>query len=270
MWSGANRGDGNTKLYVQGKIMSASRKFFISRLLIIAVAAGGAVIGSKIVMQRSAKENLERTLVQKVEKSSPDTIQESYSFEQFDSVYTQGSWNVSIEKGESYFVQIDIPLRAKEEVEVKLDSNTLVLELDSWMTALMTGTMKARIVTPELKKIKVAGGSKVTFSGFEGEKLELICEGAIQTVGESNRYGELTIDADGAVTIDLKNSSVEHARVELSGTGKVEMALVSGGSLAGSIEGLGKITYSGDDIDVLVDSGKGLSNIQHVDSFEQD
>jgi hypothetical protein len=250
--------------------MSASRKFFISTLLIIAVAAGGAVLGSKIVMQRSEKENVERNLVQKVEKSSPDNIQENYSFEQFDSLYTQGSWNVTIEKGERYSVQIDIPRRAKEEVEVNLDTNTLILGLDSWMTALTKGTMKAKIVTPELEKIEAEGGSKVTFSGFEGEKLEMICKGAIQAVGDGNRYDELTIDADGAVTIDLKNSDVERARVELSGTGKVEIALLDGGSLSGSIEGLGKITYSGDDIEVSFDSGKGLSNIEHLDSFEQD
>ncbi len=253
---------------MQGKSVRASSTFIISTVLIIAVAVGGAVIGSRILMQRSPKEKMERSLIQKVEKSSLDTIEENYALEQFNSVYAKGSWNISIKKGGSYSVHMEIPRGAKEKVEVKLDSDTLILELDSWLTTLTAGTMKANISTPELKKIEVEGGSKIAFSGFEGEELELICEGAIQVVGDNNTYGELVIDTEGAVTIDLTNSTAEHARVELSGTGKAELALISGGTLTGSIEGVGKINYSGEDIEVSIDSGKGFSNIEHVDTFD--
>ena len=170
--------------------------------------------------------------------SSPD-------FRDFDSVRVDGKWEVNIEHSDEFFVELTIRTRKKKGTRVDVIDSTLVLENSD--TAERRGSREryeARIGMPALKSLRIEGPSNVDIRGFDEESLDVFIGGLGDVHAHDSRTDMLTLSLDGLGHAELQGLESVDARVDIEGAGVVLLTM-NGGSLEGSIDGLGVIRYRG-------------------------
>ena len=174
--------------------------------------------------------------------SSPD-------FRDFDSIRLDGKWEVNIEHSDEFFVELTIRTRKKKGTRVDVIDSTLVLEnsLENSDTGERRGSREryeARIGMPALKSLKIEGPTEVDIRGFDEESLDVFIDGLGDVHAHDSRTDMLTLRLDGLGHADLRGLESVDARVDIEGAGVVLLTM-NGGSLEGSIDGLGVIRYRG-------------------------
>ena len=164
----------------------------------------------------------------------------------FDSIEINGTWSVVVSQGDEWKVKLSYPENYLEEFEVSVDDDHL--SLDGAESRSFFGRSHAQfaahIVMPALVELEVAGSSRVTLSGFEGEQLTIDAAGATQITGEDGRYGELELSVAGANDIQLAGFVFTDADVDLAGASSLTLTM-DGGELTGGLAGAGKVEYFG-------------------------
>ena len=179
--------------------------------------------------------------------SSPD-------LRDFDSIRVDGKWEVDIEHSDEFFVELRIRTRKKDRTRVNVIDGTLVLEnsLENSDTgdrrgrgiSLRSERYEARIGMPALKSLKIEGPSNVDIRGFDEESLDVFIGGLGDVHAHDSRADMLTLRLDGLGHAELRGLESVDARVDIEGAGVVLLTM-NGGSLEGSIDGLGVIRYRG-------------------------
>jgi phage shock protein PspC (stress-responsive transcriptional regulator) len=138
-------------------------------------------------------------------------MRDQFGLENFNAVDLSGLFDVEIEKGEVFAVEMNGPDKEKKRYKIFLDQETLVVEYNNkdksfWKKDIFDiEKVKITITMPELKELTIQGAGKLRFDGFREEDLELNLAGAIN--GEGDIYSEnLTISLTGASTLELKGS----------------------------------------------------------------
>jgi phage shock protein PspC (stress-responsive transcriptional regulator) len=138
-------------------------------------------------------------------------LRDQFGLEDFSSIDLSGLFDVRIEQGDVYAVQLDGPEREKKRYDVYREQETLVIEYKNedkffWKKDLFDeDKVKITITMPDLKELDVKGAGKLTFQGFREQDIEIKLTGAVN--GEGDIYSEnLTIDLTGASTLELKGS----------------------------------------------------------------
>ena len=187
----------------------------------------------------------------------------TYDFTDFDGVAVSGQWQVTIERGDSWHVAVDVPAELVDGVRVEQDGGRLSVRSESavWIGGFDDeGNLKATITLPALASIQLSGASKLTFSGFEGDRLSLTSSGAAEVRGATGRYDSLELVMSGAGNVDLGNLLVTNANIQTSGAGNLELNM-AGGRLTGSMSGAGNLEYRGTVSEQSV-STSGIVNIR--------
>lgn len=180
--------------------------------------------------------------------SSPD-------FRDFDSIRVDGKWEVDIEHSEEFFVELRIRTRKRDRTRLDVIDGTLVLEnFDPGerrdignrgrSISLRSERYEARIGMPALKSLKIEGMAEVDIRGFDEERLEVFIDGLGDLHAHDSRTHMLTLRLDGLGHADLRGLESVDARTDIAGAGVVRLTM-NGGSLEGSIDGLGVIRYRG-------------------------
>lgn len=168
----------------------------------------------------------------------------------FDSIRVDGKWEVDIEHSEEFFVELRIRTRKKDRTRVNVIDGTLVLgnfhtgDRRDRGISLRHERYEARIGMPALKSLKIEGMAEVDIRGFDEESLEVFIDGLGDVDAENSRTDMLTLRLDGLGHADLRGLESVDARVDIAGAGVVRLTM-NGGSLEGSIDGLGLIRYRG-------------------------
>ena len=106
-------------------------------------------------------------------------------------------------------------------------------------------TVRIMISAPTIEALAVAGAANGRIVGLDAPELTVVCEGAANLVFEESSIGDLTLRTEGAVNIDLGASLVENAVLDMSGASQLVINM-NGGSLTGSVQGVGNVRYSGE------------------------
>ena len=167
----------------------------------------------------------------------------------FDSIRVDGKWEVDIEHSDEFFVELRIRTRKRDRTRVNVIDGTLVL--DNFDTGGRRGRgislrqrYEARIGMPALKSLRIEGLAEVDILGFDEESLDVFIDGLGHVDAENSRTDMLTLRLDGLGRADLRGLESVDARVDIAGAGVVRLTM-NGGSLEGSIDGLGVIRYRG-------------------------
>ena len=187
--------------------------------------------------------------------SSPD-------LEDFDSVRVDGKWEVNIEHSDEFFVELTIRPRKKKGTRVDVIEGTLVLENSDTGEHRDRGSSRSkehyevRIGMPALKSLKIEGPTNVNIRGFDEESLDVFIGGLGDVHAHDSRTDMLTLRLDGLGHAELQGLESVDARVDIAGAGVVLLTM-NGGSLEGSIDGLGVIRYRGpvSDEAIRIDGG---------------
>jgi len=120
----------------------------------------------------------------------------------FKEVEIAGLFNVKIEKGLQYKLEISGPNR--KEVEVVTSADKLKIKLEESGIRMRTEN-KIIITMPELENVSMAGAGKLEVIGFKQEALDISLAGAIKA-NVDVEIEKLDINMAGVSTLDLKGS----------------------------------------------------------------
>ena len=170
----------------------------------------------------------------------------SHHLSGFDSIEISGQWTVIVTQGDAWQVELPHSENGSRDIDVSVHgerlrlsgarSGTLFGRSDSRLTAI--------VVMPALVNLETAGAARVTFSGFEGERLSIEAAGATDMTGIDSRFDRLDLSMAGAGNVEFENTVVTDADVEVAGATNVSLTM-DGGELTGTLAGAGRIEYSG-------------------------
>lgn len=160
---------------------------------------------------------------QEEDKDEAMGANDEFGFRDFNSLDVQGLFNVRVEKGDEYAVEMNGPESERKRYNVYVSGETLVIDYDDnnkffWKKNLLSDReMRITITMPELRELDMMGAGKVRFSGFDEDEMDIKLTGAIMADGD--------IHADN-IQIDLTGASM----LDLSGNGRFMKADIVGAS----------------------------------------
>lgn len=180
----------------------------------------------------------------------------------FEVIELHGPLHADIVVGRGPSVVLEGPEELLERLQVTMGNDRLILRLDhdgddddDFVTA--------RIQTPALHTLDVAGAGRISLKDPAGEALRVTTSGASQLIIEgialktlrltvagasesslSGRASEAHFSMSGAGSIRAQNLVTEVAHVDLSGAGSVRLHATE--RVEGSVAGVGKVTVAGD------------------------
>ena len=179
---------------------------------------------------------------------SGERTTDAYDYTDFDGVDVDGPWQVTIERGDTWRVSVEVPEELVDQVRVERDGDALELDYEGvWWAADFGGegrTLQATITMPALEMLDVSGPARLMFSGFEGSHLTLDLSGAVELRGATSRFDALTLDLSGAGSVDFADVPVTDANVDISGAANVTLRM-AGGRLVGDLSGASSLEYYG-------------------------
>lgn len=191
----------------------------------------------------------------------------SYDLSGFTEVKASGQWQVALEQGAEWVVEVSYPAELESRIDVRLDGGALTLgytSLRSWWSDFGSNdkvSMRARVVMPALEAVDMRGASSLDLAGFAGERLAIDASGAISIDGRDSRYDMLALRISGAGRTDLSGVTATAARIDVSGVQNVTLRM-DGGTLSGGVSGVSRIDYLGTVSSQDV-RASGVSRIEH-------
>lgn len=158
----------------------------------------------------------------------------------FDSISTEGSFEVEIVCQQSQSVEIEGDDNILSLVGTQVSNN--VLHLKNTGSYSVTKPIVVRISVPDIKRIALAGAGSINVSGLKNDQLEIESEGApnVRVAGETRSLG---IDASGAGKIDTLKLRAARVVVDSKGVALVEVHAVE--KLDVTISGPSTVIYKG-------------------------
>ncbi len=188
-------------------------------------------------------------------------VTESYDIEPFTELQVGGAWDVSIEVGPETSLEVEVAEDLLDDVVVDSSGGRLTIDLDQSGFFSNTGSHKATITTPDLTVLKLDGAVDTDVDGLETDQLEATLNGAVDldlgtmnaqelnlkldgapTVVGSGSVSRLTIDADGAVSVEFDRVDVNEAEVDADGA--VSLELGGARSITGELSGASSLQAS--------------------------
>jgi hypothetical protein len=170
---------------------------------------------------------------------SGELITETYDLEDFTKVDVGYAFDAQIAPAEEFSVAVTVDDNILENVEVRLDGDTLRIGMqgnDSYRNV----TMDAAITMPALDHLRLAGASTAAFGAFSSTE-------------------PLKVELEGASRVDCSDMASDSVVFDLEGASKAECRDVTTGETAVALQGASSLilTGSGGDADI---SGKGASS----------
>ena len=211
---------------------------------------GGVVAATIVVFAVVARINLggevDGQVSVQVGSSPGEPSASSLDLSGFDSIEINGRWTLTVTQGDDWQVELDYPENGSRDIDVSVHGERL--ELSGARNGSLFGRsdapLTANIVMPALVELATAGENRVTFSGFEGDRLTIEAAGATDMTGEDCRYATLDLSMAGAGNAQLEGIVVTDADVEVAGATNVALTM-DGGELTGALAGAGRIEYAG-------------------------
>ncbi len=137
------------------------------------------------------------------------SLRDQYGLRDFNRVDLSGLFDVQIEKGDDFAVELDGTSKEKDRYDIYLSGETLVIDFDDdknffWKKDLFKDDkVKIKITMPQLEDLKIKGAGQLYVKGFEEDDLEIDILGAVEAEADID-VKNLTIDLTGASTLELK------------------------------------------------------------------
>jgi phage shock protein PspC (stress-responsive transcriptional regulator) len=145
-------------------------------------------------------------------KADPSiSANDQFGLKDFNSIDMKGLFNVRIQKGDQYAVEVTGPESERKRYEVYVTGETLVIEYEEkkklfWKRNLIDDDlMRINITLPNLRELDVTGAGKINFGGFDEDEMDIKLMGAVVADGELNA-NNLNIKLTGASFLDLKGN----------------------------------------------------------------
>ncbi len=138
-------------------------------------------------------------------------LRDQYGLRDFNQLELSGLFDVQIEQGSEYAVEMDGEEKQKKRYDVYTSGDILIIDFDDdrdsfWDRAIFdTEKVKIKITMPRLEKLKARGAGNLSFNGFDEHDLDIELLGAVSGEGNINA-NNLTVDLKGVSNLELKGT----------------------------------------------------------------
>ncbi len=209
-----------------------------------------AVTGDNAAAMQTSADNVETTVLE-------------YDMKDFDEISIDGAWSVNVRQSEDFSISVQCPVEIKDLIKVKKRGDTLYFEDILHLKRFKTGSIKADINMPTIDHFEVDGAASIYLFEFNQDTINLDVNGAATIRGEKNIFNNIEIDVKGAGNVNFGKSETVNADIDIDGVGNVIVS-ITGGTLSGSIDGLGKVEYYGEISNNKMDI-QGLGKIKKIE-----
>lgn len=180
---------------------------------------------------------------------------ETREVDSFSSVDLQGFGDVMITIGPEQSVTVETDENLLERVDTTVRGDALEIETDGRLDTDLG--IDVVIVVPKLEAVTLSGAGDFVIDGLSAPSVDVVMNGAgnVEAVGTVERLDVSINGAGNAALSDLVASEVD---VSINGAGNAAVQATS--SLSASINGAGRVTYSGDPEEVET-STQGVGTI---------
>jgi hypothetical protein len=221
--------------------------------MVVLIGIGRAAVG---------KAGISESRSGRIDYSDADGVTtESMDLGGFTQVVVEGAWTVKVSQADVFSTEIRYSPSMKDRVNVRVEGKGLVLGVREY-SGRSGDRMTAEISMPALDKIQVIGAAHAEFGGFDSPALDVIIDGAARIRGFDSEVKQLKVKLNGLGQVDLSDVASIDADVALDGAGEVVLSM-NGGVLKGSLDGLGKIRYSGQVRDEKINVD-GLGSVERL------
>ncbi|MFV0634128.1 head GIN domain-containing protein [Demequina sp.] len=160
----------------------------------------------------------------------------------FANIRHDGAGDVEIRVGPEPSVEVHADTGLLAALRVAVTDGTLSLNGPSWTWGWRDQDVQYTITVPSLESIELSGVGDVSIEGIDSAKLaaKLTGAGALSLAGDCD---SLSVELDGAGSVDAQALTATHASVDLSGAGDV--AVTATDTLDVELSGAGDVLYSG-------------------------
>ena len=183
-----------------------------------------------------------------VSEEEKNNVADDFGLTDFDEIEIRGVFDVSIDRGETYAVELIGSETDKEKYKIYRLGSTLVIDYEriskkfDWdVPVIDENEIRINITMPSLKKIEAEGYGKLEFENFESDNIDIDLRGPVNLRGEINtrdlvikltgkseaelsgRATNLDAELEFASKLRAYNLEVEDAIVEASGASSAKV-----------------------------------------------
>jgi hypothetical protein len=248
--------------------MGSQKRFvLISVIGIVAIIGGlsyftyrmvrGTRVGSVFVTERAQDSTSAQNLV---------AVDSDIDLSGVTQVRVRGGWNVELRQSSEASMRVSATESHVERVIIEREDETLILRIAD-NTNYVRARFEAIIGLPQIAQVEVLGLADVTLDGIVAESFSVRVDGAANVVATRSSFENLDLALAGAGNIDFESSPATNAVVSVAGLANVAI-LMNGGVLEGSVEGLGRVSYSGSVSEQRIDVDGGFLRAIDADDKE--
>ena len=163
--------------------------------------------------------------------------------ERFTTLELGGGWDLHLTHAAEYSAVLTGDRELVDAAEVSSAGDRLSIHLPGDVDE--DRTVRILVTAPTLEALDLAGGVTGTIAGLDTAELRVLSEGAANLVFEDSTIGDLALQTAGAANVDLGESLVENALLDMEGANQL-LITMNGGALSGRVAGVGNVRYSGD------------------------
>jgi len=173
----------------------------------------------------------------------------------FSKVESSGSFDVFIEKGETFEVSVRAEGNLLPHIETHVSSDRLHIDIHGINSIRNTLPMEVFITMPRLSGIRQSGSGLITTDRFETNQMDLSLSGS-GLINTSFDADQVEVSISGSGTLKLAGKANE-AYLRISGSGRIEATQLELNECQADISGSGNMAVSVDKYLEAVISGSG-------------
>jgi hypothetical protein len=181
-----------------------------------------------------------------VDKS--DWVEKSYDLEGFDEIRLQGVYDVTVEVGPAYSIQISGPAKRMDSLNVRVEGDQLLLDHEGRKKKIKKNQgLQAVVTTPVLTSLELQGVGSIVATGVDTDNFDVELEG-VGSIEVSGQCDRLTASLEGIGSLDASDLKCNDVKVDVEGMGSAEV--YASESVDAEIDGMGSIEVDGNPKDV--------------------
>lgn len=180
---------------------------------------------------------------------------ENRNTKSFNKVESSGSFDVYIEKGETFKVSVRAEENLLHHIETYVSGDRLNIDIQGTNSIRNTLPMEVFITMPQLSGVNQSGSGLITTDHFETNQMDLSISGS-GLINTSFDAAQVEVSISGSGTLKLAGEANE-AFLNISGSGRIEASQLELNECQANISGSGNMMVSVDEYLEAVISGSG-------------
>ena len=196
--------------------------------------------------------NIKKRLNEDTDPSLLSTEQEiafkkSFDFDNFENITVEGFWSIHLTQGDHFKIELVAPEDIINNITVSEAENTLFFRSENNSVSLFSMNKRVRmdITLPSITQLHAKGITDILFSNFKNSDTSISMDGVMNVAGENCTFNKFSLSGSGVMNASTNDMPITNAHFDYRGIYNIAIHM-NGGNLTGYLDGIGRITVSGE------------------------